>query len=144
MFSLVYRSDAKSGFDLTQIQEMLFKAKSFNHKEGITGCLLYHDGKFIQYLEGNQLKVLQLFDKIKEDKRHRKVELLAHGEIEKRAFEKWDMAFEHFYGENEEIIYLKLLVSNYLQKKNTHLALHPSKAIFWETIGTVLYAKSAT
>ncbi len=144
MFSLVYRSDAKPGFDLTQIQEMLSKAKAFNHQQGITGCLLYHDGKFIQYLEGNQFKVLQLFDKIKEDKRHRKVELLAHGELEKRAFEKWDMAFENFYGENEQITHLKLLVSDYLQRENTHHTLHPSKAVFWETIGSVLYARSAT
>jgi hypothetical protein len=142
MFSLVYQSEAEQGLDLNQIQAMLLKAQIFNHQQGITGCLLYHNGKFIQYLEGNQYKVLKLYDKIKEDKRHTKVEILTYGEIEKRAFEKWDMAFEDFYGENEQIIYLKLLVSNYLQRKDTHLTLNPSKVIFWETVGSVIYSKS--
>ncbi|MGB5646861.1 BLUF domain-containing protein [Muriicola sp.] len=144
MFSLVYRSIARPGFDLDQIQGMLSKAKTFNHQQNITGCLLFYEGEFIQYLEGNQFKVLTLFDKIKEDKRHEKVELLSHGEIEKRAFETWDMAFENFYGENEQISHLKLVVSNYLLHKELHTTLHPSKAIFWETIGAVLYAKSST
>ncbi len=142
MFSLVYRSVAKPSFDLAQIQGMLLKAKAFNNEQGITGCLLYYEGTFIQYLEGNQYQVLKLYDKIKIDKRHKKVELLSYGEIEKRAFEKWDMAYENFYGENEQIAHLRLLVSNYMDTKNPSIALHPSKAIFWETIGSVLYAKS--
>jgi hypothetical protein len=144
MFSLVYRSVARPGFDLHQIQEMLSKATSFNHQQEITGCLLLHDGEFIQYLEGNQFRVLTLFDKIKEDKRHEKVELLSYGELDKRAFETWDMAFENFYGENEQICHLKLVVGNYLQHKESHATLHPSKAVFWETVGSVLYAKTAT
>jgi hypothetical protein len=144
MFSLVYRSVAKPGFDLNQVEELLLKAQAFNNQHLITGCLLYYDGKFIQYLEGNQYRILKLYDRIKEDQRHKKVELLSHGEIEKRVFEKWDMAFENFYGENEQISHLKLLVSNYLQNKDTHQALHPSKAIFWETVGSVLLARSAT
>lgn len=140
MFSLVYRSVARPGFNLEQIQEMLVKAQYFNHQQGITGCLLYHEGEFIQYLEGNQYKVLTLFDKIKVDSRHREVELLSYAEREGRAFEKWDMAYENFFGENPQITHLKLMVDEYLSNKSKQTAENPSKAVFWEHVGSVLHS----
>jgi hypothetical protein len=133
---------ATPGFGLDQIQEMLLKAKVFNHQQGITGCLLYHQGEFIQYLEGNQYRVLTLYDRIKVDTRHKNVELLSYGERENRAFQKWDMAYENFYGENIQIAHLKLMVSEYLNKKKVTTSLNPSNAVFWENVGSVLYAKS--
>ncbi|QBA65048.1 BLUF domain-containing protein [Muriicola soli] len=139
MFSLVYRSVARPGFNLDQIQEMLRKARNFNHQQGITGCLLYHEGEFIQYLEGNQYKVLTLFDKIKVDSRHIEVELLSYAEREGRAFEKWDMAYENFFGENPQITHLKLMVDEYLSNKSNHTAENPSKIVFWEQVGSVLH-----
>ena len=117
MFSLVYRSVAKPEFHLELIQEMLAKAKENNNKLGITGCLLYHQGEFIQYLEGNQYRVLTLFDKIKADPRHTRIELLGYEEREGRAFASWDMAYENFYGENAQIIHLKLMVREYLERQ---------------------------
>ncbi len=56
---------------------MLEKARENNSRDNITGCLLYYEGEFIQYLEGNQVKVLTLFDKINADKRHKDVTLLS-------------------------------------------------------------------
>ncbi|MBT8289845.1 MAG: BLUF domain-containing protein [Muriicola sp.] len=144
MFSLVYRSVARPGFSLDQIQEMLVKAQNFNHEQGITGCLLYYQGEFIQYLEGNQYKVLTLFDKIKVDPRHKDVELLSYEEREGRAFEKWDMAFENFFGENTQITYLKLLVGEYLSQKTEKHSNNPTKNVFWEHVGSVLYSKTSS
>lgn len=143
MFSLVYRSVAKPEFNLDKIQEMLTKAKENNHQLGITGCLLYHEGEFIQYLEGNQFRVLTLFDKIKADQRHRDVELLCYGERAGRAFASWDMAYENFYGENAHMIHLKLIVGEYLNHNNVTAANNPSKAIFWETVGNLLDKRAA-
>ncbi len=143
MFSLVYKSIEKPGFGIGQIEEMLEKAKTFNHSNGITGCLLYHEGEFIQYLEGNQIRVLKLFDRIKLDPRHHMVELLSHEEREHREFDRWDMAFENLYGENEQLAHIKLIVSEFSENKNTHMEKHPSKAVFWETVRNALMEKYA-
>lgn len=141
MFSLVYRSVAKPGFGLYQIQQMLENAQINNYRNNITGCLLYHEGHFIQYLEGNQIRVLNLYDQIKEDNRHHKVELLSHGEREKREFDSWDMAYENFYGENEQITHLKLMVTAYLKNKGQNLQYHPAKVAFWEEVGKLFQGK---
>jgi len=143
MFSLVYKSVGKPGFGLEQIQEMLIKAKAYNHSKGITGCLLYHEGVFIQYLEGNQIRVLNLFDKIKLDPRHHNVELLSYEEREKREFEQWDMAFENLYGENEHMAHLKLLVRQFSDSEGTDQGQRPSNNVFWETVRNALMAKQA-
>ncbi|GGD53110.1 BLUF domain-containing protein [Muriicola marianensis] len=141
MFSLVYKSVAKPDFTLDQIQEMLIKAQENNRSLGITGCLLYHRGEFIQYLEGNQYKVLTLFDKIKTDPRHKNVELLSYEEREERVFSSWDMAFENFYGENAQITHLKLMVGEYLDENTAQKDKHPAGAVFWNTVGSILEAR---
>ena len=138
MFSLVYRSVAKPDFNLGRIEEMLAKAKENNHRLGITGCLFFHDGEFIQYLEGNQYKVLTLFDKIKADPRHRDVELLSYGEREDRAFATWDMAFENFYGENLQFAHLRMVVGEYLNYNTVRAENNPSNSVFWESVGQLL------
>ena len=54
MFSLVYKSQASLNFDKHAISEMLLKAQKSNEEQGITGCLLYHKGWFVQLLEGDE------------------------------------------------------------------------------------------
>lgn len=134
MFCLIYRSVAKPSFKSSEVQKMLSGAREYNRKMGITGCLLYYNGEFIQYLEGNQIKVLGLFDKIKKDKRHTDIELISYGEREEREFEKWEMAYEDFFGENDQITYLKLLVSSYFDAPDKAASLHPASVPFWRTV----------
>ena len=138
MFCLIYRSVAKPSFKQSEIQKMLKKARLFNHQHGITGCLLYHNGEFIQYLEGNQIKVLELFDKIKKDKRHTDIEMISFAERESREFDKWEMAYEDFFGDNDQIVYLKLLVSTYFDSPDELTRLHPASLPFWETVNKLL------
>ncbi len=52
MFRLIYRSIAKESFNEPDIYKMLSDARDFNTEHHITGCLLYHDRKFLQLLEG--------------------------------------------------------------------------------------------
>ena len=62
MFSLIYRSVAKESFIDSDIYKMLSDARDFNAEHHITGCLLYHDRKFLQLLEGEKPKVISLFN----------------------------------------------------------------------------------
>ena len=143
MFCLVYTSSASPGFKRGQIQEMLEKARLFNNSNGITGCLLYYKGDFLQYLEGNQVKVLGLFDKIQKDTRHSDIQLISHGHINAREFKKWDMAYEDFYGDNDTLQFLKLLVSSYLEPDEKSLDPNPASKYFWRTAKRLLSAKPA-
>ena len=138
MYSLVYRSVANPSFQEDQIQDMLKKARLKNNRLGITGCLLYYEGQFIQYLEGNQIRVLEMFDTIKKDKRHSQVELVSFGERDSREFNNWEMAYEGLYGENEQIAYLKLQVDSFLAEPYKSLAHHPSSLPFWQSVSQLI------
>ena len=142
MFCLVYCSVARKDLKPGDLTKMLEKARRYNKTQGITGCLLYYKGNFIQYLEGNQVKVLSLFDKITKDKRHHKVQMIAHSERDSREFENWEMAFEDFYGDNDQITYLKLLVSSFFDDPEQPSQLHPASIPFWETVNKLLNTNS--
>jgi hypothetical protein len=72
---------------------MLSDARDFNAEHHITGCLLYHDRKFLQLLEGEKPKVISLFNAIESDPRHQSVTVLRTEEREDRIFDRWSMAF---------------------------------------------------
>ncbi len=142
MFNLVYRSRASAHFGQTQILEMLEQARNFNKKSNVTGCLLYFQGEFLQYLEGDQVKVLRLFDQIKADDRHSQVELLSHSYIYAREFGDWEMAYENFMGSNHQLQYLKLLVESYLENPDRALNPNPTSKSFWIAARQLLKSKS--
>lgn len=57
--------------------------------------LLYLQGKFIQLLEGERKEVVKLYERIRQDTRHRKVVTVVEGESPKRNFKNWSMGFKH-------------------------------------------------
>lgn len=93
MFSLIYRSVAKESFIESDIYKMLSDARDFNAEHHITGCLLYHDRKFLQLLEGEKPLVIQLFGAIESDSRHHKITVLKTEDRDERIFDRWSMAF---------------------------------------------------
>ena len=131
MFCLVYRSTAQLAFKTVDVKEMLEKARISNSRDNITGCLLYYEGEFIQYLEGNQIKVLNLFDKIKADKRHKDISILAHGITDSREFKDWEMAYADYFGDNDQINYFRLLLDSYEEKEDSSIHPNPSFNTFW-------------
>lgn len=133
MFCLVYKSKAIPNLSFAQIEFLLEKARLFNSANNISGCLLFYEGEFIQYLEGNQIKVLKLFDKISIDKRHTNVQLLSHGLIEKREFKNWSMAFKNVQGQNDQLQYIELLVDSFLEKDTPIQGPNPTSKEFWKT-----------
>ena len=53
--------------------------------------LLYDGSHFMQVLEGDETKVLALFEQIKADPRHKNVEALINNPLDKRNFNDWAM-----------------------------------------------------
>ena len=91
--SLVYSSKVKdyiTGIALESELDKIHKsAEVFNKDNNITGCLLYLDGYFIQYIEGRQENIEKLYLKISLDDRHSGLTLLCNEKITERAFKKW-------------------------------------------------------
>ena len=90
---LVYISAAEHDFTEAELQELLTKARKNNHSLNISGMLLFHEGSFIQALEGNKDSVNCLYNKIAEDKRHSETRVLYRGDQEERDFDTWSMGF---------------------------------------------------
>lgn len=129
-------------FKQVDVKEMLDTARENNFRDNITGCLLYYEGEFIQYLEGNQIKVLNLFDKIKKDKRHQDISILAFGVTDSREFKDWEMAYADFFGDNDQINYFRLLLESYKDNADSSAHPNPSFNAFWiavrENLGRTL------
>jgi len=67
------RATMLSAFDHQALPfaELLTVAREKNSRLGITGMLLYKAGLFLQVLEGDSVRVRELYSKIASDERHR-------------------------------------------------------------------------
>ena len=93
MINLIYGSTAAHSLTDTELMGILRKAREKNHRLGITGMLLYRGGNFLQVLEGEEQAVTELYTVIRQDSRHRNIELIGKRPIQKRAFDEWEMGF---------------------------------------------------
>jgi hypothetical protein len=93
ILQLIYTSAATSPFDEAELTELLEVARTNNAALDVTGLLLYHEGSFIQVLEGERAVVDQLYDKIARDPRHHGAQILFSGFQDHRDFTDWSMGF---------------------------------------------------
>lgn len=138
MFHIIYRSIANTVFGQSELRDLLEQAQHFNRTNKITGCLLYYDCEFVQYLEGKKSLLEEIFERIKIDSRHTQVDLLSSGSIYAREFPDWSMAFESFNGPNPQLEYLKLLLSSYFKNDDLYSHLNPTTKKFWVVVKKLL------
>lgn len=98
---LVYVSVRKEICTEEEIDKILDACKRNNHDDDITGVLLYSNTHFVQYLEGDYRKIMSLYDKIKEDNRHKNVIMISSGPTKERLFPSWQMGCKKF---NDDVI----------------------------------------
>lgn len=95
MIELVYVSRAQKHYSEAQLVTLLEQARRNNISQNITGLLLYDNkGTFIQALEGQAEKVDALFERIRLDNRHSRINRISRISIEERAFPDWKMGFK--------------------------------------------------
>lgn len=94
MYYLVYSSTATQTISNQQLATILQSSHRNNPMLGITGMLLYCQGKFIQVLEGNRDAVHELYLKIVKNPLHTDVHVLLEGSLQERNFETWTMGFK--------------------------------------------------
>ena len=93
MISLLYTSTASYLFSDDDIKEILNASHTYNNAHNLSGLLLYKEGNIIQVLEGEEEEVDFIFNKIKQDTRHRQLSVLIRSTITEREFEGWRMGF---------------------------------------------------
>jgi hypothetical protein len=89
LVNLLLYSDRFKSVDDDFIEEIIYKASSYNYKNEITGVLLCSKTNFIQLLEGDIVVIYDLFKKIKYNQSHSKIIILSQSQIPNRAFNKW-------------------------------------------------------
>ena len=93
MISIAYVSAAAVPMSEEDIVAILNQARANNSRNGLTGALLYFEGRFIQILEGPEDAVRARFAAISADPRHRSIHTVSEDEIAERQFPEWTMGF---------------------------------------------------
>jgi hypothetical protein len=94
MYYLIYLSAGTNWFTQPELEELLRISVENNKRNNITGLLLYSEGNFIQLLEGEEMTVKKVYDKISQDPRHKGITPITDGVIENRIFPDWAMGFK--------------------------------------------------
>jgi hypothetical protein len=92
--TLAYRSQAVSPMSDAALQQLLQKAQSRNHAEGLTGLLIYDKGRFFQWLEGPSASLARVWNSIRRDPRHTGIEVLGNQSSSVRVFDHLDLKLE--------------------------------------------------
>jgi Sensors of blue-light using FAD len=93
MHQVIYSSAAVAPFSESQLTELLAGARVNNGRLGVTGMLLYHEGSFLQALEGDEQVLETLYARINKDKRHHRLVALLRRQVDARHFDQWQMGF---------------------------------------------------
>lgn len=93
--SITYQSKATARPTEADLRELSLKARERNHKLGVTGMLLYENGRFFQTLEGSPSSLQSLWSSISRDERHTDIEILSEHIIPARLFGAWDLLCYH-------------------------------------------------
>jgi Sensors of blue-light using FAD len=103
----VIYSSRPFGYDDPTLGAILFAARHFNKRDGITGALICREDIFLQLLEGPATLVAATFQRIERDVRHVEVTKRWSGETAERLFPDWAMRHDPLHSwlwSPEEII----------------------------------------
>ena len=101
MKRLIYLSRAKPWLDEVQVQAIVDKSAANNLHRGIMGFLCLREGHFLQYLEGEEGPVNDLYAKLCEDDRHEITRTVLLDPHKDKFFCDWNMRWldKHFLGQ---------------------------------------------
>lgn len=98
---LIYHSKESKPLSDEALAILLEKSRIKNKTLDITGCLIYHEQKFIQILEGEKEILLKLYEAIQQDTRHQNVTLVDIFPKKERLFSQWNMYYHNL--DNPEV-----------------------------------------
>jgi hypothetical protein len=93
LYRYIYLSTAIEPMTEADVEQILAASRRNNTPVEITGLLIYHQGHFLQVIEGPKAAVNTCIARIKRDPRHDAIFRLGSGPAERRAFPDWRMGF---------------------------------------------------
>ncbi|WP_458071926.1 BLUF domain-containing protein [Rhodanobacter sp. BL-MT-08] len=93
IFGVAYMSQATRIMSSEDMDSLLVDVRATNASIGITGVLLYGEGRFFQYFEGAEADVAGVYARIRDSRRHHQIVELEYRQIPQRLFRKWFMGF---------------------------------------------------
>src|ERR1700758_2044623 len=93
MHAIAYVSAASRSLLDEQIDRIVSESRRLNAINGITGVLVYCDGTFMQYIEGDEAAVMETFARIRASASHRHISELMNHPILEREFADWALRF---------------------------------------------------
>jgi hypothetical protein len=102
VYHLGYVSTQTMRLGPKEVLGLLESARERNRDRDLTGILLHREDSFFQVLEGDAASVREVFERIREDPRHQRIEILFEGEIDEREFADWRMGFLELDGVDVE------------------------------------------
>jgi hypothetical protein len=98
VYQLGYVSTQTRPMSPADLLELLNRARASNQRADITGLLLHREDSFFQVIEGERTAVRELFERIRRDPRHQRVEILFEETCAQREFADWRMGFVELDG----------------------------------------------
>ncbi|MGY6561105.1 MAG: BLUF domain-containing protein [Luteibaculaceae bacterium] len=134
LYFLCYKSRKSKDINDEDLLDILSVAQEKNRSLGLTGMLLYLDGKFLQVLEGERSAVLGLYDKIVRDRRHAEVVKITEGPLVNRNFPNWCMGFRTLTDQDvkefQRLNNLPNLTVTDILKEGNHIAVEVMKSFY--------------
>ncbi len=93
MHLIVYTSDyVGDEHEIDQVLDDISQQSQIrNAEKHITGVLFYHNGKFIQFIEGDESNLRDIMSLIKTSRRHTNLSYLVDEGVKQRGFSEWNM-----------------------------------------------------
>ena len=91
VYQIVYISGATQPIADRDLRVLANSFAQRNKQLHVTGLLLYHNKRFMQFLEGDIMIVGGLFEKIRNDPRHHSVFVMRRQYVLNRQFPDWTM-----------------------------------------------------
>lgn len=92
-YTLCYVSSCNDDLSARDLEQLFHVNKRNNIVLNISGILVYNNGNFLQILEGEEQKIINLYKKIKVDKRHSSIIELISIPKSERIFDDYEFGF---------------------------------------------------
>ena len=99
---IIYVSTLADDAPIRVVAQIAMKARTNNRQADITGMLVFDGQHFCQQLEGCAREVNEAMARIQCDPRHRGVEVVHHGPLDKRRFSRFSLGYTS--GEDIELL----------------------------------------
>lgn len=89
--AIAYSSQAMPGLSIDDVENLATSADNFNKSADVTGILLFDGSRFMQYIEGPDEGLKQVYSRIIASRQHSEIIELARGQISGRRFPPWPL-----------------------------------------------------